>query len=160
MTLALVNYTYRDPTRDGVLVEVGQVGKYAPGQVVSASGQVIVGNLAGKLEKMAGKREKMAGNLSGGKKCEFLWSSAPVVGRGAWVALIKRGGSCSDEEKIEIAANNNATAVILYTGDEHAHLRKLNVKSKFVLRFFLVLWCFFLFYGVFSGFMVFFFLVL
>ncbi|XP_045107169.1 protein goliath-like isoform X2 [Portunus trituberculatus] len=117
VTLALVNYTYRDPRRDGVLVEVGQVGKYAPGQVASASGRVVVGDLAGKASEMNAVL----------KGCEFPWSTASTAPSGTWVALIRRGGGCPDEEKIEIAAKYNASAVILYTKDEHAHLRKLTV---------------------------------
>ncbi|XP_063852364.1 E3 ubiquitin-protein ligase RNF128-like isoform X2 [Scylla paramamosain] len=119
VTLALVNYTYRDPRRDGVVVEVGQVGKYAPGQVASASGQVVVGNLAGKSRDLNTVEEG----------CEFPWTSPSSAPSGTWVALIRRGGGCPDEEKIKIAAANNATAVILYTKDDQAHLRKLAVNK-------------------------------
>ncbi|XP_050704675.1 E3 ubiquitin-protein ligase RNF133-like isoform X2 [Eriocheir sinensis] len=118
VTLALVNYTYRDPRRDGVLVEVGQVGKYAPGQVASASGRVIASQ-----SKMAGSSN---GDLEG--PCHFPWSPPSPAPIGPWVALVGRG-RCPDKDKVAIAASSNASAVILYSNDPHIHLRKISMSE-------------------------------
>nr|XP_053630546.1 RING finger protein 150-like isoform X2 [Cherax quadricarinatus] len=116
ITLAHLNLSFTDPQTGHQRTYMGEVGKFGNGAVGAASGVLVVGHTA-----LGGPPSK--NNRHG---CSTPWAAPPPAE--PWVALVSRG-HCSDREKVANSLALNASAILVYARDNHAHLQNIALSS-------------------------------
>ena len=132
VTLAKLNLTYQNPnvTHKIQVVSKGELGRFGIGAVGGPiTGLLVLGQSFSNLNKTENSGLDRYG-------CSKSWLPSPP--EEPWVALIAKGGGCTDVEKVQIATSMNASAVIVFAADQHAHLQQMPMglyAGEFILLF-------------------------
>ena len=117
VTLAKLIFTFEDPVSGKIKHSKIELGRFGAGSAGNVFGLLVLG------QSYTNRTDVVSGSDKYG--CSKGWLSQPPDE--PWIGLVASGGGCSDHQKVQVASTLNASAVIVYAADQHAHIQQINL---------------------------------